>query len=85
MEEGSTEAEEAQEARERATHHDGAKVGRPKARSRADYARKLRRVKLVQLGVFGLGGEEDGDAGVSVFPQREEILIGGAGFGGVAL
>ena len=28
---------------------------------------------------------EDGDAGVGVFPQREEILIRGAGFGGVAL
>jgi len=24
---------------------------------------------------------EDGDVGVGVFPEREEVLIGGAGFG----
>ena len=42
-------------------------------------------VSLLQLGVFGLGGDEDGDGGVSVFPEREEILIGGAGFGGISL
>jgi len=41
--------------------------------------------QLLQLGVFGLGGDEDGDGGVGVFPQREEILIRGAGFGGVPL
>src|ERR1700680_977809 len=34
-----------------------------------------------QFGVFGFGGDEDGDAGVGVFPEREEIVVGGAGFG----
>jgi hypothetical protein len=28
---------------------------------------------------------QDADVGVGVFPEREEILIGGLGFGGVAL
>jgi hypothetical protein len=27
---------------------------------------------------------QDGDVGVGVFPQGEQIFIGGAGFGGVA-
>src|SRR5260370_42496001 len=40
---------------------------------------------LLQLGVFGLGGDEDGDVGVGVFPQRQKILIGRLGLGGVAL
>jgi hypothetical protein len=35
--------------------------------------------------VFGLGLLEDGNVGIGVFPEREEILIGGAGFRGVAL
>ena len=29
--------------------------------------------------------DEDGDVGVGVFPEGEEVLIGGFGFGGVAL
>ena len=36
---------------------------------------------LFQLCVFRLGFLQDGDIGVGVFPEREEILIGGAGFG----
>ncbi len=36
--------------------------------------------QLLQLRVFGLGGDENGDSGVGVFPQREEILIRRAGF-----
>ncbi len=37
------------------------------------------------LGVFRLGFFQDGNVGVSIFPQREKILIGCLGFGGVAL
>src|SRR5208282_2459854 len=40
---------------------------------------------LLQLRVLRLGFPQDGDIGVRVFPKREEILIGGAGFGLVAL
>jgi hypothetical protein len=36
-------------------------------------------VLLRELGVFGLGLLEDGDVGVGIFPEGEEILIGGAG------
>ena len=36
---------------------------------------------LLQLCVFRFGFLQDGDVGVSVFPQIEEILIGGAGLG----
>ena len=36
---------------------------------------------LFQLCVFRLGFLEDGDVGVGIFPECEEILIGGAGFG----
>jgi hypothetical protein len=35
--------------------------------------------KLLQLGVFGFSGDEDGNVGVGIFPQREEILMGGSG------
>ncbi len=38
-----------------------------------------------ELGVFGFGREQDGDVGVGVFPEGEEILVGGAGFGVVSL
>jgi hypothetical protein len=38
---------------------------------------------LLEFGVFGFGLEEDGDVGVGIFPECEEILIGGAGFSGV--
>ena len=38
--------------------------------------------KLLQLRVLGLGLLQNGDVGVSVFPQREEILIGCLGFEG---
>jgi hypothetical protein len=42
-------------------------------------------LELLYLCVFRLGLLQDGDVGVGVFPEREEILIGGAGFGCVAL
>ena len=41
--------------------------------------------QLLQLRVLGLGLLQDGDVGVSVFPQRQEILIRGAGLTVVAL
>jgi hypothetical protein len=37
-----------------------------------------------QLRVLGLGLLEDGDVGVGIFPQCEEVLIGRLGIGGVA-
>src|SRR5580692_1277005 len=46
---------------------------------------KLGRVLLLQLRVLGLCLLQDGDVGIAVFPQNEEILIGGFCFGGVAL
>jgi hypothetical protein len=39
----------------------------------------------LELGIFGFGGEEDGDVGVGGFPEGEEILAGGTGSCGVAL
>lgn len=39
----------------------------------------------MQFCVFGLGGAKNRNVGVRVFPQREEILVGGAGFGFVIL
>ena len=41
--------------------------------------------RLLQLRVLGLGLLQDGDVRVGVFPKCQEILICGAGFGGVAL
>jgi hypothetical protein len=38
----------------------------------------------LQLRVLRLGFLQDGDVGVGVFPEREEILIGSLGFGGVS-
>jgi hypothetical protein len=40
--------------------------------------------QLLQLRVLRLGFLQDGDVGVGVFPEREEILIGSLGFGGVS-
>jgi hypothetical protein len=34
----------------------------------------------LQLGVFGLSSNKDGDVGVGIFPEREEVLIGSARF-----
>src|SRR6202049_5088479 len=34
-----------------------------------------------QFRVFRFRSDEDGDAGVGVFPEREEILVAGPGFG----
>jgi len=39
---------------------------------------------LLQLRVLRFGFFQDGDVGVGVFPEGEETLIGGTGFGGVA-
>ena len=39
---------------------------------------------LLQLRVFRLGLFQDGDVGIGVFPEDEEVLIGGLSFGGVA-
>src|SRR5215470_9680372 len=39
---------------------------------------------LLQFRVLGLGLLQDGDVGVGVFPQRQEILIRGAGFRRIA-
>jgi hypothetical protein len=33
--------------------------------------------RLLQLGVFGLGFFQDGDVRVGVFPEREDIFVGG--------
>jgi hypothetical protein len=41
--------------------------------------------ELLQFGVLCLGLLQDGDVRVGVFPEREEILIGRLGLGGVAL
>jgi hypothetical protein len=38
-----------------------------------------------ELGVLRLGLLQDGDVGIGVFPEREEILIGRAGFGRITL
>jgi len=32
---------------------------------------------LLELGVFGFGGDEYGDVGVGIFPQRKEIFVAG--------
>ncbi len=39
---------------------------------------------LPQFCVFGFDGNEDGDVGVGVLPQCEEIIVCSVGFGGVA-
>ena len=39
---------------------------------------------LVQLRVLRLGFLQDGDVGVGVFPEGEEILVSRLGFGGIA-
>ena len=41
--------------------------------------------RSVQPSVFGSGGDEDRNAEVGVFPQRQEILIRCTGLDGVAL
>jgi hypothetical protein len=41
--------------------------------------------ELLQPRVLRLGFFQDGNVGVGVFPEREEILIRRLGFGGVAL
>ncbi len=43
------------------------------------------RQKSLQLRVLRLGVLQDGDFGIGVFPEGEEILVSGAGLGVVAL
>ena len=40
---------------------------------------------LLEFGVFGFSCEQDWDFGVGVFPEGEEVLVGYASFGVVAL
>jgi hypothetical protein len=40
---------------------------------------------LLQRRVLRLGLSEDWDVGIGVFPEGEEVLVFGAGFGGVTL
>ena len=40
---------------------------------------------LLQPRILRFGLLEDGDIGIGVFPEGEKILVGGFGFGGVAL
>src|ERR1700676_4765609 len=46
-------------------------------------ARRKNLFLLLQLRVLRLGLLQDGDVGVGVFPEREEILISGTSLGGV--
>src|SRR4051812_19983455 len=39
---------------------------------------------LLQPGVFRAGLLEDGDVGVGVLPERQKILVGDLGLGGIA-
>jgi hypothetical protein len=39
----------------------------------------------LQLGVFGFGGDEDGDVRIGVFPEGEEVLVRVTGIGLVGL
>jgi len=41
-------------------------------------------VRSPQFRVLGFGGFVDGDVGVGLFPEREEIFVGGFGFGAFA-
>ncbi len=50
-------------------------------------ARKVAAIRRnsLQLGVLSLGLLQDGNVGVGVFPEGEEILVSGAGANGIAL
>jgi hypothetical protein len=48
-------------------------------RRRTESSEPLLNTQLLQLGIFGFGGDEDGDVWVGVFPQREKIFVGGKG------
>ena len=54
-------------------------------RRRSSWKRGSERWGLFQLCVLRLGFLQDGNVGVGVFPEREEILIGGSGLDRVAL
>jgi hypothetical protein len=49
-----------------------------------DAAMTIVAIDLLQLRVLRLGLLEDGDVGVGVLPEGEEVVIGGAGPGRVA-
>ena len=58
-----------------------ARVDKERRRSRSN----RRTLRLLQLRILRLGLLQDGDVAIGVLPQREEIIVGGAGFNGVAL
>ena len=64
----------------RATGHSGGL-----ARTMPVNRRPSRDHRLLQLRVLRLGFFQDGDVGVGIFPEREEIFVGGEGFGTIAL
>src|ERR1700730_6770576 len=64
---------------------DDALIGRNvRSDSREGQWRCVAQKLLLQLRVLRFGFLQDGDVGVSVFPEGEEILISGFRFGGVA-
>ena len=48
-------------------------------------AKNCKNTNLLEFGVFGLGFFKGKKVGVGIFPHSQKILIGSAGFGGVAL
>ena len=66
---------------------DNRAMGSKSASERHEGAEKgfLTTQELMKFAVLGFGGEENGDIGVSVLPQGEEILVRGAGLGGLSL
>jgi len=58
----------------------GRTITRKNGLERKERRSRDRSVELLQLRVLCLGFLQDGDVGVGVFPEREEILVGGAGF-----
>ena len=67
---------------------DSPRIVGEKSRFRQQWANWRRLVRtfppLLQLRILRLGFLQDGDVGVSVFPESEEILVGSLRFGGVA-
>jgi hypothetical protein len=64
------------------------KRGRGKGSSCAVASSQVKKVKKhdfsLQLFILRFGFFQDGDVGVGVFPESEEVLVYGAGLGGVA-
>jgi hypothetical protein len=55
------------------------------SRCRARSRLRLKFQQLFQLRVLRFGFLEDGDVGIGVFPEREKILVGRFGVGGISL